>query len=29
MRIGYVLNKDKELSELGQVYIDALKKYQQ
>ena len=28
MRIGYILNKDQELSELGQIYIDALKKYQ-
>lgn len=29
MRIGYILNKDKELSELGQVYIEELKKYKQ
>lgn len=28
MRIGYILNKDKGLSELGQIYIDALKEYQ-
>ena len=27
MRIGYIINKDKELSELGQIYIDALKKF--
>ena len=28
MRIGYILNKDKELSELGEIYIEALKQYQ-
>lgn len=27
MRIGYIINKDKELSELGQIYIEALKKF--
>ncbi|MBP3360410.1 MAG: LysR family transcriptional regulator [Clostridia bacterium] len=27
MHIGYIINKDKELSELGQIYIDALKKF--
>lgn len=27
MRIGYVINKDKELSELGQIYVDALMQY--
>jgi len=27
MRIGYIINQDKELSELGQIYIEALKKY--
>lgn len=27
MRIGYILNKDKELSELGKIYIDALMEY--
>ena len=27
MRIGYILNKDAELTELGEIYIDALKKY--
>lgn len=25
MRIGYILNKDAELTELGEIYIDALK----
>ena len=25
MHIGYILNKDKELSELGKIYIKALK----
>lgn len=29
MRIGYLLNKDRELSELGRIYIDALMQYQQ
>ncbi len=29
MRIGYLLNKDRELSELGKIYIDALTQYQQ
>lgn len=29
MRIGYLLNKDRELSELGGIYIDALIQYQQ
>lgn len=29
MRIGYLLNKDRELSELGRVYIDALMRYRQ
>ena len=29
MHIGYILNKDKELSELGNIYIEALKQYQQ
>ncbi len=28
MRIGYIINKDKELSELGEIYIAALKEYQ-
>lgn len=27
MRIGYVLNNDKELTELGTIYINALKQY--
>lgn len=27
MRIGYILNKDKELSELGKIYVDALMEY--
>ncbi len=27
MRIGYIINKDKELSELGKIYIEALKKF--
>lgn len=27
MRIGYLLNKDRELSELGKIYIDALLQY--
>lgn len=27
MRIGYLLNKDRELSELGRIYIDALMQY--
>lgn len=29
MRIGYLLNKDRELSELGRIYIDALMQYRQ
>ncbi|MDE6853078.1 MAG: LysR family transcriptional regulator, partial [Lachnospiraceae bacterium] len=29
MRIGYILNKDGELSELGRIYIEALKQYQE
>lgn len=29
MRIGYILNKDRELSELGKIYIDALRQYRQ
>ena len=29
MRIGYLLNKDRELSELGRIYIEALIQYQQ
>ena len=28
MRIGYILNKDRELSGLGKIYIEALKQYQ-
>ncbi|MBP3476861.1 MAG: LysR family transcriptional regulator [Lachnospiraceae bacterium] len=28
MRIGYVLNNDKELTELGTIYINALKQYE-
>lgn len=28
MQIGYILNKDKELSDLGMIYVDALKQYQ-
>lgn len=28
MRIGYILNKNQGLSELGQIYINALKKYE-
>ena len=27
MRIGYLLNKDRELSELGRIYIEALMQY--
>lgn len=27
MRIGYILNRDGELSELGKIYIEALKQY--
>ena len=27
MRIGYILNKDKELSELGEIYVEALRQY--
>lgn len=27
MRIGYILNKDRQLSELGQIYVEALKQY--
>ncbi len=27
MRIGYIINKDKELSKLGQIYVEALKKF--
>lgn len=27
MRIGYILNADQDLSELGKIYVDALKKY--
>ena len=27
MHIGYIINKDKELSELGRIYIEALKRY--
>lgn len=27
MRIGYILNKDKQLSELGKIYVDALMEY--
>ena len=27
MRIGYIINRDKELSELGKVYVEALKKF--
>lgn len=27
MRIGYILNKDRELSELGKIYIDAIMQY--
>lgn len=29
MQIGYILNKDKELSEFGKIYIDALMEYQE
>lgn len=28
MRIGYILNRDRELSKLGEIYIEALKRYQ-
>ena len=28
MRIGYILNKDRELSRLGEIYIEALRQYQ-
>jgi hypothetical protein len=28
MRIGYILNKDRELSRLGEIYVEALKQYQ-
>ena len=27
MRIGYVINRDKELSQLGRIYVEALKKF--
>lgn len=27
MRIGYILNKDKELSGLGEIYVEALRQY--
>ena len=27
MHIGYILNKDKELSELGEIYVEALNQY--
>ena len=27
MHIGYILNNDKELSELGEIYVEALKQY--
>ena len=27
MRIGYIINKDTELTELGEIYIEALKKF--
>lgn len=29
MRIGYLLNQDRELSKLGRIYIEALMQYQQ
>ncbi len=29
MRIGYLLNRDRELSDLGRIYIEALMQYQQ
>ena len=28
MQIGYILNKGQELSGLGKIYVDALKKYE-
>ena len=28
MRIGYILTKDRELSKLGEIYVEALKQYQ-
>ncbi len=28
MRIGYILNKDRELSRLGEIYVETLKQYQ-
>ncbi len=28
IRIGYILNKDRELSELGRIYVEAIKQYQ-
>lgn len=28
MRIGYILNRDRKLSQLGRIYIEALKQYQ-
>ena len=28
IRIGYILNKDRELSRLGEIYVEALKQYQ-
>ncbi len=28
MRIGYVLNKGRELSPLGKIYIDAIRQYE-
>ena len=27
IRIGFILNKDRELSELGKIYVEALKQY--
>ena len=29
MRIGYLLNRDRELSELGKIYVEALKQYRE
>ena len=28
IHIGYILNKDRELSELGQIYVEAIRQYQ-
>lgn len=28
IHIGYILNKDRELSELGKIYVEAIRQYQ-